>query len=296
MSTKKLERTVIEGGRGRYNKKERYESQAILRAEERNYLADVQKDPERFDEEIIEKLQPVSKGFTDKLRPMYRWLAVQVGRKWAEVHKEIFEKFDTKTTAGRHITFDHLLSSVVDTRSGWDQSGYHAANQTSFSNRYPRYYVDDLGVLCRATMGVYNRKRYKDLSPEEYRIISVWLNGRMVGEHGGVLYWFASPDGLWKCEWKKEYEQVKYYGEREGSLDLHYYVHTNGDYEQKVKNLWVPWGPPVVFKRQGYHWEWLKNPAGFKQRSSLNKNEVKYFRSFDKKTQDQILSYAKGRF
>ncbi len=294
MSTKKLERTVIEGGRHGYNKWERRESQAILRAEERNYLADVQKDPERFDEEFIEKLRPVSQGFTDKLRPMYRWLAVQVGRKWADVHKEVFEKFDTKTTAGRHITFDHLLSSVVDTRSGWDQFGRDASNQTAFSFRYPKYYVNSDGILCRATMVQRRPKHYKDLSPEEYRIISVWLNGRMVGEHGGVLYWFAATDGLWKCEWKKEYEMTKY-GDREGQTDLHYYVFTNGDYQVKTKNAWG-YGPPDVWNKQGYHWERLKNPAGFKQRSALNKDEAKYFRSLDKKAQGQILSYAKDRF
>src|SRR5580698_1849205 len=112
MSTKNIAHTVIEGGRHKSNKWDRRHSHADVRAKLKNYLADVMKDIEVAYEEDVEPIEPVYQGFTDKLRPMYRWLRKQAGRPWDEVRSEVFEKFDTRTTAGRHITFDHLLKSV----------------------------------------------------------------------------------------------------------------------------------------------------------------------------------------
>src|SRR5580692_493657 len=123
MSSKRLSKTVIEGGRHGYNKWERRHSHAEVRAGERDYLKQVITDPELADDIDIEAVRPVMKEFTDKLAPMYRWLDTQIGRPWSEVRSEIFTTFDTRTTAGRHITFDHLLSSVVETNSGFDKFG-----------------------------------------------------------------------------------------------------------------------------------------------------------------------------
>lgn len=290
MSTKKLERTVIEGGRYGRNKWERRESHKTLRAAEKNYLTDVLKDPENFEEKIIEKIQPVYQGFTDKLRPMYRWLASQVGRKWSEVHKEVFEKFDTKTTAGRHITFDHLLSSVVDTLSGWDDRGRIAANQKSYSDRYSEYYVDPDGILCKCASREHTNYTY--LKPEQYQVICDWLAGRMIGEHGGVLYWFSPVEGIWKCEWSKVTEVTKY-GNQESLLGLRYFNEVKSPYLEMFKDSW---GYTYSVNRTGLHWEVIKNPAGFKQRAPLTQDEAKHFRLLDKKTQQQILNYTKGRF
>ena len=43
---------------------------------------------------------------------MMRWLESQCGRPWSKVYAEVCERFDTRTTAGRHIVHDHLLGSV----------------------------------------------------------------------------------------------------------------------------------------------------------------------------------------
>ena len=114
MSKKNLARTAIEGGRYGRNKWERRYSHRTDRAAERNYMSKVEHDVEYFDDYDIKPSAPVYKEFKDKLSPMYRWLHAQVGRKWDEVRSEVAEKFDTRTTAGRHITYDHLLSSVEE--------------------------------------------------------------------------------------------------------------------------------------------------------------------------------------
>ena len=73
MSTKRMSKTVIEGGRGTRNKFERYQSNAEVRAAQRDYLKEVMADPEFAYEDEIPERQTVYKDFRDKLRPHHRW-------------------------------------------------------------------------------------------------------------------------------------------------------------------------------------------------------------------------------
>lgn len=293
MSTKRLQKTVIEGGRLGFNKYDRRNSNKKQRATERAYMAAVMKDLECYDEDMLEERDPVGKEFGDKLSPMFRWLDAQVGRKWSEVRSEVFKKFDTNTTAGRHITFDHLLRSVTDTLSGRDESGNIAENVT-----YDHFYVDGDDVL-RKTKNKHKRWN-RSWSPyyaskEELALYSKFLNGRMIGEVGGVLYWFTASDGIWKCEFKKEQEQGKY-GMREGSLKLRYYSYEVG--EHKVIEAFELSSGGKYYSEQmrtGLHWKYIKNPAGFKQRGKLTDQEAKYFKSFNEVFRNQALAFGKER-
>ena len=112
MSTKNLARTIIEGGRHTGNKWDRRNSHAEERAALKNYMSEVTLDPSNYDEYDVEPIEPIYKSFDDKLSPIYRWLHRQVGRLWDEVRSDISKTFDTRTTAGRHIVYDHLLNSV----------------------------------------------------------------------------------------------------------------------------------------------------------------------------------------
>lgn len=109
MATKNLARTVIEGGRHRQNKKQRYFAQGVARARVRDWLAHTDGD------DAPAPRPKVYRSFDDKLAPATRWLRAQVGRPWDRVYSEIHQRFDTRTTAGRHIVYDHL---VRDVRSG----------------------------------------------------------------------------------------------------------------------------------------------------------------------------------
>jgi hypothetical protein len=135
MSTKNLSRTVIEGGRCGHYKSDVYKRVRQERAAVRVFLQNVALDPERFDEDAAPVRQVVSICQSDKLRPMFRFLDSAVGRRWDVVRSEVFRKFDHRTTAGRHVLFDHLLREVND--GGGDALSWYR----------PDYLVDEHGVL-----------------------------------------------------------------------------------------------------------------------------------------------------
>ena len=111
MSTKNLARTVIEGGRYRSGSQLcRYKNRA-LRTRTRVAPGDVASGRDA-DDLTIRPVWKVGRRFHDKLGPSVRWLASQVGRPWDLVRGELVRKFDPRTTAGRHIVFDHMLPSI----------------------------------------------------------------------------------------------------------------------------------------------------------------------------------------
>jgi len=301
MSTKRLSKTAIEGGRRGFNKWERRHSHAEVRAEERDYLKQVMADADLADEVEIGEKRPIMKEFSDKLNPMYRWLESQVGRPWDEVRSEIFTKFDTRTTAGRHITFDHLLRQVTDTQSGFDKRGRmvepnipvvsHDGRRRSYFS-FADYYVDQSGILCKAPTHSYGN--YERISEIEFRDAEVWLSNCMVMEKEGKLHWLAPTQGLWKATWiEPGTSYTQYYQHKLG-----YYVLTNGAFESKYAHH-PSWDPNqtyyTVIKKHGDYWESVENPYSFRRRGELSTEEVKYFRSLKKKIRQDILSFSKGR-
>jgi len=111
MSTKNLARTVIEGGRSGWSRFARRHSHALVRAREREVSHALGKGAD-FDALVYPKRDPVYRDFADKLGPARRWLRAQANRPWNQVRSELFARFDTRTTAGRHILFGHLLPEV----------------------------------------------------------------------------------------------------------------------------------------------------------------------------------------
>jgi hypothetical protein len=111
MSTKNLARTVIEGGRTHYYQFQRQHTNGVarVRTHELEHALCTRADA---DNAVFEPRQPVYRDFADKLGPARRWLRSQVGKPWDKVRGELFARFDTRTTAGRHILFDHLLQEV----------------------------------------------------------------------------------------------------------------------------------------------------------------------------------------
>jgi hypothetical protein len=166
MATKDLSRSVIEGGRTSYSCWQRRHSHRVARACERNALSD----GSDWDDLVIAKRPFVWRVFDDKLSPAERYLDAQVGRPWNKVRSELFARFDMRTTAGRHILFDHLLRDV--------KAGEHQARA--------RYEVDRRGILRRAPPHPRRREVWQFERPEWL----AWLQGRRVGRRGGVLFWF----------------------------------------------------------------------------------------------------------
>lgn len=300
MSKKNIARSALEGGRAGSNKWDRRRSSKLERVKSRQYLTEVVRDLEYSDEIIEPTRKPVYKEFTDKLNPMYRWLETQVGRPWSEVRSEVFQKFDTRTTAGRHILFDHLLPQVVDSESGYDKYGVlvnpdeetlkdrESSKKYRFLNTYSDYYVDENDILCKVVKKKYT---YERITEKEYADAGSWLNGRMIVNKGGVLSWCVPSEGIWKSSWFEPYKTYELYG---FPPKLRYYFWENGLY-QLVPTTGGDFYIGFTGKTHGDHWEEVAQPFSFRQRGPLTKDEVKIFKSLRKKIQKEILDYSKGR-
>jgi hypothetical protein len=177
MSTKNLARTVIEGGRADFNRWARRFTNARERCAERLTSAALARgeDP---DAAVYRPREPLGRSFRDKLAPAERWLDKQVGRPWNKVRGELFARFDTRTTAGRHILFDHLLADV---------------DLGDFAHFGLRFTVDSHGLLKRAPKRPRPRRQFEPL-PEPASVLSDWIAGRRVGERGTRCYWFVPTE------------------------------------------------------------------------------------------------------
>ncbi len=298
MSRKNLSRTVIEGGRYRGNKWDRRNSHAEERARVKNYIQEVTLDPENYEEYDVEPIEHVYKGFRDKLGPMYRWLQSQVGRPWNDVRSDVFKSFDIRTTAGRHIVFDHLLSSVTvgeEPQYRWRSEPDDPT--TSYSDH--DYYVDDEGILRKKRY--LGRRRYRDPVPAfDTNRIANWLSGRVVGKVGDKLFWFI-PVGkskkhrgfygagyTWRTVWgyPKDYY---YYGSHYG---LHWeYLYEEAVYKRdSVGNLVYEDGKLIEVERKKT-WRSGSKPY-FRQDRKLNDKELEFWNSMPEYHRTKILEQS----
>jgi hypothetical protein len=173
MSTKNLARTVMEGGRSRWSNRYRRQLNAGLRAQQRQALEALAFELD-LEGALMPRQQPAGRDFDDKLGPARRWLDRQVGRPWDAVRSDLLARFDTRTTAGRHIVFCHMLL--------WVEGPYR-------STRYG-FAVDRHGIL-RRTSRKRLRHRWSEPLPCSSRELLGWLGGRRVGARGDVLFWFT---------------------------------------------------------------------------------------------------------
>jgi len=176
MSKKNLARSTLEGGRHYRNRDDRRRSNAVVRHQARAVSSSLarQIDPE---EAQYSPRAPVYRSFADKLSPAFRWLESQEGRPWNKVRSELTQRFDTRTTAGRHILFCHLLPSVEP----WQ-----------FASRFHPMYVDRHGLLRRQS-----RRRVHRRDRPEPRVAAAvidWSGARRVGERDGALFWFTPTE------------------------------------------------------------------------------------------------------
>lgn len=206
MSTKNLARTVIEGGRTGAYKQARDEVNRTERHQVREHLNQCAKDPELYDDghdpetqAPIDRNYPFDEKFADKLNPAERWLDKRVGKSWNKTYSELRETFDSRTTAGRHILFDHLLRDVGQ------------ANDDH--NRYRDKVVDKNGIL-REQKFKGSRWHYNYPKDHEWEAATRFLGGRKVGQLlNGDLYWFeAVGHGVYSMvyDWRTMIHNVSY--------------------------------------------------------------------------------------
>lgn len=308
MSRKNLSRTVIEGGRYDGNKTDRYISNAEERARVRNYIQEVTLDPENYDEYDVEPREHVYKGFKDKLGPMYRWLQAQVGRPWDDVRSEVSQKFDTRTTAGRHIVYDHLLSSVQTTIDA-SYGRYSVPGDETESYSDHEYYVDSSGILCKKRyLGRRTGRGYEKIPEFDTKRIANWLGGRIVGRVGDKFFWFvptgkgekhgrrAHGDYVWRTVWDRNEPYRYYYGGHRG-LRWQYLYHETiykkdsvGQYlyseelDQNGRHKLIPIGSQKIWKDG--------SKPFFRQGRQLNGKEMEFWNTLPAYYQTKVLEQS----
>lgn len=187
MSTKNISRTIIEGGRRVGNRDERYLSNTKVRAKNQVFKHDAKNLVDSEELGPAPKRQPIRKEFADKLGPAYRWLRTNVGRNWNETYARLIKKFDTRTVAGRHIVFDHMLQDI--TMQGKEVPGRYRVNS---------FFVDDDGILRLSEENRWNRYgrvRYKGV-PGRQRL--EWADNRRVMDYGVSMFWMIATERSWK--------------------------------------------------------------------------------------------------
>jgi hypothetical protein len=203
MSTKNLARSVIEGGRCNGNKLERRESHRGARARLRPQLALALRDPERAEDLSFEERRAVCRCFHDKLAPADRWMRKQVGRPWSKVEGELLKRFDTRTMAGRHVVFDHMMR-----RQTWLDDGIWNVDCTYF-------FVDAKGFL-RTTVPRWRTsfQRPSYAPPSALERLRAWAGERKVLLRADVRYW-AEPTTPGAAPHDQRYRQAQRLSEEE---------------------------------------------------------------------------------
>jgi len=187
MSTKDISRSALEGGRANYNKYERNESHRHERSRTKVWLDEVRFDIEATEDSVPEPRNPVSKGFTDKLNPCYRWLASRCGKPWAAVYSELTSKFDTRNLASWHIVNQHMLSDVEG--AGTARDGFAGI----FA--YHRFYIDDGGILRDRGKRAWRNRKVEHKGPSKESVLA-HAKGRKVIDnmYSDTGKWWALPD------------------------------------------------------------------------------------------------------
>ncbi len=295
MSTKNLAHTAIEGGRHNYNKWDRRYSHAETRADEKAYISEIMDDMENWYDYDIEPTRPVSKGFTDKLSPMYRWLSKQCGRLWDDVRSDVAKTFDTRTTAGRHIVHDHLLRSVEVTPDL--RYGRYYRGPEDYTTSYSRhdFYVDANGFLREKTV----IRRKQKIEKFDTNRIANWLNGRVVGFVGDQAYWFVPTGknkkhrmGTTKLHWTTQWGGHKAYYYSYQSNPLRYlYVHQDPVYKKDKdgKDLLDENGRVII---DHYVPVWRDGKPTFRQDRKLDAKECAFWNSMPDYYRFVILEHS----
>lgn len=205
MSKKNLSKSTIEGGRTGYNKQERRESSQQERSNVHTLIAGSHGDSEVFDEVLLPKRKKIYKVFRDKLHPVRRWMDDRVGKSWNKTYSLLKEKFDSRTTSGRHIVYDHILGDV-----------WMSPDRSDTLAQYHHYYVDHRGILRKMPSWRQENAEIRKKLQEEKIQIEQWLNRRMIGKVGNVLYWYEPTilGAVGKFDWwyGKYNDNLNHYG------------------------------------------------------------------------------------
>lgn len=147
--------------------------------------------PEVADEAVIRSRPKVSKEFTDKLNPCYRWLASQCGRPWRKVYSELTAKFDTRNLASWHIVNQHMLTDIQGAGTPRDSNVFFA--------NFQRFFVDAQGILRDRGKSHWRNRKPVHTGPSRESALA-HARGHKVKDILVDNLWWALPNG--PAEWR----------------------------------------------------------------------------------------------
>lgn len=191
MATRDISRSIIEGGRSNGNKFNRRLSNRSLRRRTRMYTRGLLSLVE-VDEGVYPERKQVYKEFRDKIGPVRQWMLSHTGLPWDRVYSKIRKRFDTRTIAGQHVVFDHMLGDVA----------LHPDNPV---RRWSRFYIDDAGILRKRESSWNWRAQRRANAHPTFAELYKWAGVRKICDYGnGKVFWMVPESKDWCICWEYE--------------------------------------------------------------------------------------------
>lgn len=274
MSTKDKSKTALEAGTAKVSRYYLRLERKTQRVKRKQICKQITNDVE-LAEEFFDPKSSVSKCFSDNVSFLQKYLQSKVGEVWDDVRSEIVKEFDSRSIAGKHILYDHILRSVVSSGTGYDKdANFYWDESVKVVNRFRTrdFYVDQNGILQEVKLDTKLLKKIKDMSnttDHELFEIDSWLRGRMIVQENKQLFWKTSSTALWKCELNRE----EY---KRSQLTLTYYIENY--YYDSDKKLKIKWEEAI--------------PFDFNQTSQLSNDDIHFFNEQNELIRDTILDFS----
>ncbi len=192
MSTKNIARTVIEGGRTDRNTHERRQSNRIQRKEVRTITRSLSRlvDQESY---TLPDRPRIEKEHADKLEAAMSWLIHHgLGKTPPEIEALLLTRFNTKTIAGRHIVFEHLLLKLKPV----SRPSKHKKEDVFFLRKVTtrKYFAEERGFPRKH---IFYRLGLERLFEVRHRSrVAKWSVGYNDITHRRNFYWFLPENGF----------------------------------------------------------------------------------------------------
>ena len=169
MATRRLSRTIVEGGRASRDKYERKLQIKKNRRKSRDFCRKT-----LFDENA--DLRPTVgihyyREFHDRLSPLYNWMRAHVGTSWDIVYSKLCAVKSRESMQGWHF-LDHV-KDMIFTPTGSNSNGYG-------------FYIDEDGIIQEDPRRIQKRPPNKELRKR----YADWIGNRKIQLVGTKYFWY----------------------------------------------------------------------------------------------------------
>lgn len=171
MATKRLSRTIVEGGKLGSDKHERKQHIQKSRRIARDFCTTYYEDGNEI--EPVFRARHYYREFGDRLAPLYKFLDSCIGTPWDEIYSKLCAIRSRDTIQGFHF-IEHAKGAV-----------FGSMGASKDSKIYSGYYIED--GLLQYKEAVYHRPKRIDKKTRE--IYERWIDNRKVRLIGTRYFW-----------------------------------------------------------------------------------------------------------